>query len=334
VNKARLEETSIWVQIDESQLISESFVKRLHRRFRIKENRRLTIGGAESAVTSTFSSSGLERYLDRVKLKSDAEGCLISNKSSAIAFNRAGSKRFGFQCHTLDLMPPKIAQSVAIAMASAHLEPVRLAHCIIELQTEMIPDRMKSVLPSSLSNDNSESQYENNLHTQRFPETLIETLISNLPPMDRMLKLSDRPLDHSALIESDQLMYFLAPLRHRLPAHLNAMRTLLCFNTTTEQLKLALRTCCSCLSEIKHAQSIPHLLSCALALVNALNATGHAPVKIANQANEGVHPVGHGYMRRPLIGFQVRNLVRLADTKDSSNERTLVDYLAELMELK
>ncbi|KAA3670201.1 uncharacterized protein DEA37_0012762, partial [Paragonimus westermani] len=289
--------------------------------------------GAESAVTSIFSSSGLERYLDKMKLKSDAEGCVISNKSSALSFNRAGSKRFGSQCHTLDLMPSKVAQSVAIAMASTHLEPVRLAQCIIELQTEIVSDKVKSVLSNSSSVGTSEVQCESKQQIQPFPETLIETLISNLPPLERMLKLSDCPLDHSALIESDQLIYHLAPLRHRLPAHLNAMRTLLCFNTTTEQLKLALRTCCTCLSEIKHAQSIPHLLSCALALVNALNATGRVPVKVVNQANEDVHPVDQSYKRRPLVGFQVRNLVRLVDTKDSTNERTLIDYLAELMEL-
>ncbi|KER22602.1 hypothetical protein T265_09364 [Opisthorchis viverrini] len=454
LSKTKLNKDSVWVKIDEGELLSDTFVRKLHRRFRIKENIRLTNDGAVSEVTSIVTSTNLCKQLEGIQLTAG----LDENTSITQRFHRIGSKRFGLRRYSLELFSAKVAQTLAISMASIHREPSEIAGDIINLRTsansceadttleaitgredlcdikfpEMLLDTLTANLPPMdrilklsdcpteySTNDGAVSEVtsivtstnlckqlegiqltagldENTSITQRFhrigskrfglrryslelfsakvaqtlaismasihrepseiagdiinlrtsansceadttleaitgredlcdikfPEMLLDTLTANLPPMDRILKLSDCPTEYSNLIESDQLIYFLAPLRHRLPAHLHAMKMLLNFDSTAEQVKAALHTACDCLAEIRNSISIPRLLSCALALVNALNSAGYERLSPECAPN-----------RRPLVGFQVRNLVRLIDTKDSSNTRSLIDYVVELMEV-
>lgn len=130
-------------------------------------------------------------------------------------------------------------------------------------------------------------------------------------------------------MEADQLLILISPLRHRLPAHLQALWMLLTFDTNVEQIRSALTAACDCATELRTAECIPRLLSCGLALVNVLNAANQPTINSTTvEVNRPVRP------KKPVIGFEVNNLVRLADTKDSTNQRNLVYYLAELMEMK
>ncbi|GAA55867.1 protein diaphanous [Clonorchis sinensis] len=310
LSKTKLNKESVWVKIEEGELLSDTFVRKLHRRFRIKENTRMKNGGAVSEVTSIVTSTNLCKQLEGVQLTAG----LDENTSITQRFHRIGSKRFGLKRHSLELFSTKVAQTLAIAMASIHREPSEIADDIINLRTSTNSCKADNTLEANTGRED--------LYDSKFPEMLLDTLIANLPPMDRILKLSDCPTEYNNLIESDQLVYFLAPLRHRLPAHLHAMKMLLQFDSTAEQVKAALHTACDCLAEIRNSISIPRLLSCALALVNALNAAGYEGLSTECATN-----------RRPLVGFQVRNLVRLIDTKDSSNTRSLIDYVVELMEI-
>ncbi|OON21812.1 hypothetical protein X801_02288 [Opisthorchis viverrini] len=310
LSKTKLNKDSVWVKIDEGELLSDTFVRKLHRRFRIKENIRLTNDGAVSEVTSIVTSTNLCKQLEGIQLTAG----LDENTSITQRFHRIGSKRFGLRRYSLELFSAKVAQTLAISMASIHREPSEIAGDIINLRTSANSCEADTTLEAITGRED--------LCDIKFPEMLLDTLTANLPPMDRILKLSDCPTEYSNLIESDQLIYFLAPLRHRLPAHLHAMKMLLNFDSTAEQVKAALHTACDCLAEIRNSISIPRLLSCALALVNALNSAGYERLSPECAPN-----------RRPLVGFQVRNLVRLIDTKDSSNTRSLIDYVVELMEV-
>ncbi|VDO88945.1 unnamed protein product [Schistosoma curassoni] len=337
MSKSRLKENSVWVFIDDSDLLSEEFVRQLHRRFRIKGNKAMSSDKLEidcgSTVTSLFNTPGS-------KTSQNPRLSIHSNANTSIRRSiRFGSQSLASRTQTLDLLPVKAAQAIAIAMASAHLNPEDVARSIIELKTTVNLSRNKS-FPNENTKHKSEDKSSFLTSTTSFqsiPETLLDTLINFTPQMDIILKLSECQLETSNLIEAEKLLYMISQLRHRLPAHLHALRMLLQFDTTVDQLKQALSSACKCLFEIRHSNSFCHVLSCALALINALNATRQCSVNESTQlpsAHSGL-TASHGFVKRkPFLGFEVRNLVRLADTRDITNQRNLIHYLVELMELK
>uniref|UniRef100_A0A095C5Q9 Protein diaphanous n=1 Tax=Schistosoma haematobium TaxID=6185 RepID=A0A095C5Q9_SCHHA len=336
LSKCRLKENSVWVFIDDSDLLSEEFVRQLHRRFRIKGNKAMSSDKLEidcgSTVTSLFNTPGSKTSQNpRLSIHSNAN----TSMRRSIRF---GSQSLASRTQTLDLLPVKAAQAIAIAMASAHLNPEDVARSVIELKTTVNLRRSKS-FPNENTKHKSEDKSSFLTSTTSFqsiPETLLDTLINFTPQMDIILKLSECQLETSNLIEAEKLLYMISQLRHRLPAHLHALRMLLQFDTTVDQLKQALSSACKCLFEIRHSNSFCHVLSCALALINALNATRQCSVNESTQlpsAHSGL-TASHGFVKRkPFLGFEVRNLVRLADTRDITNQRNLIHYLVELMEL-
>ncbi|CAH8652979.1 unnamed protein product [Schistosoma guineensis] len=336
LSKSRLKENSVWVFIDDSDLLSEEFVRQLHRRFRIKGNKAMSSDKLEidcgNTVTSLFNTPGS-------KTSQNPRLSIHSNANTSIRRSiRFGSQSLASRTQTLDLLPVKAAQAIAIAMASAHLNPEDVARSIIELKTTVNLRRSKS-FPNENTKHKSEDKSSFLTSTTSFqsiPETLLDTLINFTPQMDIILKLSECQLETSNLIEAEKLLYMISQLRHRLPAHLHALRMLLQFDTTVDQLKQALSSACKCLLEIRNSNSFRHVLSCALALINALNATRQCSVNESSQllsAHSGL-TASHGFIKRkPFLGFEVRNLVRLADTRDITNQRNLIHYLVELMEL-
>ncbi|XP_018654991.1 formin-related [Schistosoma mansoni] len=336
LSKSRLKENSVWVYIDDSDLLSEEFVRQLHKRFRIKGNKAMSSDKLEidcgNTVTSLFNTLGS-------KTNQDPQLSVHSSTNMSIRRSmRFGSQSLASRTQTLDLLPVKAAQSIAIAMASAHLNPEDVARSIIELKTTVNLRRSKS-FPNENTKHKSEDKSSFLTSTTLFqpiPDTLLDTLINFIPPMDIILKLSESQLETSNLIEAEKLLYMISQLRHRLPAHLHALRMLIQFDTTVDQLKQALSSACKCLSEIRHSNSLCHVLSCALALVNALNATRQCSVYESSQlpSDHSGLTASQGFVKRkPFLGFEVRNLVRLADTRDITNQRNLIHYLVELMEL-
>ncbi|KAH8869003.1 Protein diaphanous [Schistosoma japonicum] len=336
LSKSRLKEDSVWVHIDDSELLSEEFVRQLHRRFRIKGNKSVSSDIMEidcgSTITSLFNTPNSKSNLNsRLSIQSTVN---TSIRRSA----RFGSHRLVPRTQTLDLLPVKAAQSIAIIMASAHLNPEDIARAIIELKTTV-----HLGCRQSLSNENTKQKTvdkPDSLSTkasyQTIPDTLLDTLINFMPQMDALLRLCDSPVDTSNLIEADKLLYIISQLRHRLPAHLHALRMLLRYDTAVDQTKQALLSACTCLFEIKHSDSLRQLLSCSLALINALNATRQISVHENGQLLSDTAGVttSQGFLKRkPFLGFEVRNLVRLADTRDITNQRNLIHYLVELMEM-
>ncbi|VDO61745.1 unnamed protein product [Schistosoma margrebowiei] len=335
LSKSRLKENSVWVFIDDSDLLSEEFVRQLHRRFRIKGNKAMSSDKLEidcgSTVTSLFNTPGS-------KTNQNPRLSVHSNANTSIRRSiRFGSQSLASRTQTLDLLPAKAAQAIAIAMASAHLNPEDVARSIIELKTTVNLRRSKSFPNAKHKSEDKSSFLTSTTSFQSMPDTLIDTLINFTPQMDIILKLSECQLETSNLIEAEKLFYMISQLRHRLPAHLHALRMLLQFDTTVDHLKQALSSACKCLLEIRHSNSFCRVLSCALALINALNATRQCSVNESTQlpsTHSGL-TASHGFVKRkPFLGFEVRNLVRLADTRDITNQRNLIHYLVELMELK
>ncbi|CAH8651697.1 unnamed protein product [Heterobilharzia americana] len=327
LSKIRLKENSVWVQIDESNLLSEEFVRRLHRRFQIKGNKPMITGESNKDCRNTAGTQNTKSNRDS----------LMSDQLSSSSYT---PRSIGLRCQCLNsraqmlnILPFKAAQAIAIAMVSAHFDPENVAEAIIELKTSVLVNRRKSLLSKltldSLENDSDSP--EDSTTYRLLPENLLITLIKFMPEMDVILKLSNSQIDISVLTETDKLLYLISQLRHRLPAHLHALRMLLRFDIFAEQIKKALQAAHICLSEIQHSQSLRQILSCALALINALNASRLCSSEECNQPN--LKTSQSFLSRKPLVGFEVRNLVRLADTHDATNQRNLIHYLVELMEL-
>lgn len=117
-------------------------------------------------------------------------------------FGRTQSQRLNIRCQSLDLFPPKIAQSIAISMVSAHLNPEQVSQAIILLQTKVCLNefnqrRLKIIGNNhSIKNNQKIVESKNNVVLEQvIPENLIETLINNIPKLEMILKLSDRPVN-------------------------------------------------------------------------------------------------------------------------------------------
>ncbi|KAK4475275.1 hypothetical protein MN116_002347 [Schistosoma mekongi] len=369
LSKSRLKEDSVWVHIDDSELLSEEFVRQLHRRFRIKGNKIVNLIEADkllyiisqlrhrlpahlhalrmllrydtaveqtkqallSACTCLFEikhsdsfrqllscSLALINALNATRQSSVHESGQFLSDTAGVSTSQGFFKRkpfLGFEVRNL----------VRLADTRDITNQKNLIHYLVELM-----ELKKQKTEDKRDSLSTKASY------QTIPDTLLDTLINFMPQMDALLKLSDSTVDTSNLIEADKLLYIISQLRHRLPAHLHALRMLLRYDTAVEQTKQALLSACTCLFEIKHSDSFRQLLSCSLALINALNATRQSSVHESGQFlsdTAGVSTSQGFFKRKPFLGFEVRNLVRLADTRDITNQKNLIHYLVELMEL-
>ncbi|VDQ10009.1 unnamed protein product [Trichobilharzia regenti] len=127
----------------------------------------------------------------------------LSPNSSIGKPMRSASHRFAARKQALNLIPAKAAQSVAICMASAHLDPESVAQAIMELKTTISSSRNKPLSEGSSKGivQNRTQISTSTISRQLFPEHLLDTLINSMPQMDVIMNLSDCPVDVSVRIK-------------------------------------------------------------------------------------------------------------------------------------
>lgn len=147
-----------------------------------------TAGDQESTVTTVVFASDLGAQSNAIHGTSD------NGQPSLNRTLRLGSKRLpGRCCASLNMFSVKAAESIAIAMASMHLKAADIAQAVIELSTHI----RVSKSPRVLNEPTGEMDRAEMFVDQLLPESIVKNLMSNLPSMERILRLSDSPPEQS-----------------------------------------------------------------------------------------------------------------------------------------
>ncbi|XP_054279707.1 protein diaphanous isoform X2 [Macrosteles quadrilineatus] len=148
--------------------------------------------------------------------------------------------------------------------------------------------------------------------TTILSDSVLEQLITYLPPPDQLKRLSELNCDADELTEAEHFAVTLAEIKRLLP-RLKSMRFRLHYTEIVQDIKPDIVAATAACEEVKQSRKFAQMLELVLLLGNIMNS---------------------GSRNGQAFGFEISYLPKLSSTKDIENKTTLLHYLADTVERK
>ncbi|XP_059482585.1 protein diaphanous isoform X2 [Neocloeon triangulifer] len=147
---------------------------------------------------------------------------------------------------------------------------------------------------------------------ESLPDSVLQQLISYLPPPDQLKKLQEFKSQYNELTEAEQFAVTISEIKRLLP-RLKSMSFRLHQSEMVQDVKPDIVAGTAACEEIKTSQRFARILELILLMGNYMNS---------------------GSRNEAAFGFEISFLPKLSSTKDIENKSTLMHYLAETVEKK
>lgn len=184
----------------------------------------------------------------------------------------------------LKVLEAKAAQNIAIILGGSlkHIPYEQVKKCILRCDTSILTD------------------------------SVLEQLITYLPPPDQLKRLAELKVDPEELTEAEQFAVAIAEIKRLLP-RLKSMRFRLHHAEIVQDIKPDIVAATAACEEVKQSRKFARLLELILLMGNYMNS---------------------GSRNGQAFGFEISFLPKLSGTKDIENKTTLLHYLADTVERK
>ncbi|CAB3371123.1 Hypothetical predicted protein [Cloeon dipterum] len=145
-----------------------------------------------------------------------------------------------------------------------------------------------------------------------MPDSVLQQLISYLPPPDQLKKLQDFKSQYNELTEAEQFAVTISEIKRLLP-RLKSMSFRLHHGEMVQDVKPDIVAGTAACEEMKTSLKFAKILELILLMGNYMNS---------------------GSRNEAAFGFEISFLPKLSSTKDIENKSTLMHYLAETVEKK